>query len=573
MPEESILTDTINLLSTGEATIFYHLVLTHSIFMALQVAFSQQPLPIRSRARRLRLGLFLLLAIRIFLFLVAGFVYQGSGNPHNVIPPLDRAANTLSLLIIVWLWVFPRKSRIGDIATAATLIFTIIFGFITLASWLPISNQTDYFNRTSLDTAWEMFSIFLILLSSAFLLIRKTDNWEYGLSMLVLLGIGDIAHYIIGATLASDYAITVRLAQIAAFPMLVSLAQTVVNPVLDEDEEEEYEIPEEEPEVISQPPFIEDTKPTRVAPPRTAKPELLHVYLDLVGEEDPTKICKTLSKAISQTLLADICLILIPLEHGSNIILQCGYDLIREQSLDGASIDKQDIPSIATAMDKQRALRLPPKSKSPDLNGIAAALGLSKTGGLLAVPVNFPRSKTLATLVLLSPHSNYTWTKKDQTLLEKAVPGIAQLIQTAQGTQPKTTPPEQSVGPEFSAQEFAYMEKYQSLSTLHKETENNLSKAQEEINALKDTIQSYQSASQQAAAAPEDSAQLEAELQQAYQQIENLQSAVTAANKKISVMSVQPALSNDEAEVIASIAQELRQPLSSITGYTDLLLN
>jgi signal transduction histidine kinase len=53
-----------------------------------------------------------------------------------------------------------------------------------------------------------------------------------------------------------------------------------------------------------------------------------------------------------------------------------------------------------------------------------------------------------------------------------------------------------------------------------------------------------------------------------------MQNALAQANMKILELENRPSspITNDQVDVIASISQELRQPMSSIVGYTDLLL-
>jgi signal transduction histidine kinase len=70
------------------------------------------------------------------------------------------------------------------------------------------------------------------------------------------------------------------------------------------------------------------------------------------------------------------------------------------------------------------------------------------------------------------------------------------------------------------------------------------------------------------------SAQLEAELRLTLQEMAYLQNQLANANIKILELEKRPvgALTTDQAEIIASISQELRQPMSSIIGYADLLL-
>ncbi|MBI3738660.1 MAG: HAMP domain-containing histidine kinase, partial [Chloroflexi bacterium] len=70
-------------------------------------------------------------------------------------------------------------------------------------------------------------------------------------------------------------------------------------------------------------------------------------------------------------------------------------------------------------------------------------------------------------------------------------------------------------------------------------------------------------------------AQVEKELKAALQDVARLQNQLADTNVKILELEKSGSARhkpNEQAEVIASISQELRQPMSSIVGYTDLLL-
>jgi signal transduction histidine kinase len=68
--------------------------------------------------------------------------------------------------------------------------------------------------------------------------------------------------------------------------------------------------------------------------------------------------------------------------------------------------------------------------------------------------------------------------------------------------------------------------------------------------------------------------QAEKELRLALAENAHLQNAMAEANIKILELEKHQSagISSEQAEVVASISQELRQPMSSIVGYTDLLL-
>jgi signal transduction histidine kinase len=70
--------------------------------------------------------------------------------------------------------------------------------------------------------------------------------------------------------------------------------------------------------------------------------------------------------------------------------------------------------------------------------------------------------------------------------------------------------------------------------------------------------------------------QLEAELRQTLKEAARLQNQLALAEMKMIEYEQRPSgitgIPSDQAEVIASLSQELRQPMSSIVGYADLLL-
>ena len=70
------------------------------------------------------------------------------------------------------------------------------------------------------------------------------------------------------------------------------------------------------------------------------------------------------------------------------------------------------------------------------------------------------------------------------------------------------------------------------------------------------------------------SEQAEGELRMALEEVARLQNQLADANPRVVEVEkgTSSARSTEQAEVIASISQELRQPMSSIVGYTDLLL-
>ena len=71
--------------------------------------------------------------------------------------------------------------------------------------------------------------------------------------------------------------------------------------------------------------------------------------MSLAAETDSGKIGQALTRGIAQAMFADLCF-LITLGEDKTLAITCGYDLIREETLGGTTIDKESIPLLANAI-------------------------------------------------------------------------------------------------------------------------------------------------------------------------------------------------------------------------------
>ena len=97
-----------------------------------------------------------------------------------------------------------------------------------------------------------------------------------------------------------------------------------------------------------------------------------------------------------------------------------------------------------------------------------------------------------------------------------------------------------------------------------------LKKENEELRAAKKDVKDVKSIGTSGANAK----QMEGELRMTLEEVARLQNQLAEANMRAieAEKGATVTRSSEQAEVVASISQELRQPMSSIVGYTDLLL-
>jgi signal transduction histidine kinase len=546
------------------------------------------------QGQRMVIGLGLLLGIRFILFIVAGFSTQGTLTSHALLPLIDRAATSMSVIVIIWMWIFPEPMRLADFTSGLLGFLTLIEVALSWVWWRE--NNADFaFNATRLNLGWEVYALALLILGAIYLAMRRPNGWGYGISMLVISTLGHLAH-LIWPLAESDFPGAVRLAQMAAYPLLLTLPRRFNIPVI---------TPEE---AITTPAPSPTTKSTLLQdrPRYGIEPKSFQALIAMMGETSEPKLYKSITRAVAETMLADICLLLKPPSNGGNFTIECGYDLIREITLESIVLEQDQLPLLDTAMQKSRPLRLPSSSTSRDLLSISHILSLGNTGHLLASFVPSQQGSPQFGIVLLSPHSDRRWSREDQQYLEDITQTLApilqrsKLLETAHKQYDESQQNVQSLQAllaDSQAENDALRADYEEMQSALKKDNVNASNEQQieellnlrtEYRKAQDTIARVQVENQRLSEMVENllpenteqerdkQRQLAEELDLALHEISHLKEQLSRAEQKMQELATAKqanTLSDDQTEVFASIAQDLRQPMSSITGYTGLLLD
>jgi signal transduction histidine kinase len=416
------------------------------------------------------------------------------------------------------------------------------------------------------------------LLGLFLLAVRRPNGWAYGIAVF-LLSFGGHLLYMMAGRVEGDFPGAVRLAHMAAYPILLTLPQrfpTASNALTSVKQQDA--------------PVGERRK-------YSTDPKTFHALLALAGESSTDKLSQAITRAIAQTMLADLCFLIYLTDNNNQMQIASGYDLIREENLEGGSLNKTVIPMLTNALQRGRPLRLPSSSTSADIKGLSDLLGLTNPGHLLSVPIITPDKEPLGGVLLLSPYSNRLWSAEDQAFLNNIAVSLVSIIQRGQrmstleikGEQTKQALDvaqtrvadlerrnnelaRQMEGIQAEAQQgLSQAENLAALRQMQAETQQALEKLRQENEELR---ASANVRGTQKAATVASSAQLENELRLALEEVAHLQNQLAESNMRIveAQKGSSAAHSTEQAEVVASISQELRQPMSSIVGYTDLLL-
>lgn len=557
----------------------YHAILTFTIFGALQGTLNSRREFHDSERRRMTIGLTAMLLLQVLQFIATGLVWQGLIAAEALMPALDRATIILSLLIVIWLWAYPLTNRLADAAAILFGLVLVLLAVYCILWWR--AQQPDitgiYFNASAADVIGSSGGLFLILLGVFILVIRRPNNWGFGFAMLLGLAGGYIAHLLI-PLVDQDYAGAIRLSEIAFYPLLLILP-TRFTPG-------QKTMPAiSAPSSIERASFRNDPK---------AQQELLKLTLI----SSPQQFYQDLARMMAQLMGADICLLAIPQLNDQYLIFPGGYDLITDSQMDGFSLEQKKIPALVNSLRNNTLLHLPSGSAAPELKNFAQALKVDRAGAVLAVPIAEPGEPPMLGIVLLTTYSNHPWMESDQRFFSEAAQAIAPVIQRMQQSVKLHELLEQS-SQRMEALDGdatqAVSENEQLISRLEilqlelaeeRQRSASLAAVIAEHATLQDASLSIDKPnivheSLLKGTAATEFEQMEGDLRLALEEMASLRQSLAQADQKILELQVHatqtaphkaPRTDTNDREVMLSIAQELRQPMSSIIGYTDLLL-
>ena len=564
------LTQIFDFFTQATGSMVYHLVLVFSIISALQSSFFLFRASGFPQARRTMFGLSFLLSTQIAIFVLNALGTEGLINLAVFLPPIDRALTLFALVWMIWLWTFPEPSRASDVATALVSLLVAAAFALSLIAYGQIPPTP--FNRTIIDGYWQLASIGIAVFGLFLLLVRRPNGWGNGMAVFLLAFSGHILHMIFGRA-DGDFPGAVRLAYMAAYPVLMTLAQRFPAPV-------------------------KTSNAVKVVPPSEERrrystdPKTFHALLALAAESTVDKVSEAITRAIAQTMLADLAFLIYLTDNNNQMQIASGYDLIREENLEGGSMDKNLIPMLTNSIQRGRPLRLPSSSTSADIQGLSDLLGLTAPGHLMSVPIITEEKEAIGGVLVLSPYSNRLWSAEDQAFLANIATALVPIIQRGQkmnALERSSTLTKQELDvaqtrirdmerqnndllkqmeaiKADSAEGLAQAENLAELTRMQEEAQ----KVIEKLKAENETLR----ASHGIKPGSKASTQIESELESTLKEVARLQNQLAEANVRIveAEQGSSAAASTEQAEVVTSISQELRQPMSSIVGYTDLLL-
>ncbi len=409
-----------NILTGESGTFLIHLFLFLPILLAAQLVWLNRKVLTPSVGKKFFVGfggLILIQSISVFIaILYLPVLVQAQLFPAI----LERTTAIASLLILIWLWFSDKTKRFIDPFFGLLLLVSFIYFLYTLFS----QNQTTIgtnFNAGWYDIGWQVFSSLAALTGILLLIFLKPKNW--GL-MLIFVG-AHLAAFMLHVTLndgSGNYSFLVRLAQVFTYPLIPLMFQTIL-PAKVEVKSVSLDVPAlpivEEPDL----PIVESKSSSKVDYP------VLHTWTSILEEEKPDKILISVCRALATTLKADLCYIISSEISQKDLLLQGGFDLIREVEKTGGSIKKNKLPLITRALENSETLQLTlDGDKAGDISALTNLLNLETDANILILPMG-SYSTVKSAVLLLSPYSKRTWSEEEQHQIEPINRSINKLFE------------------------------------------------------------------------------------------------------------------------------------------------
>lgn len=407
------LTAIFNFLSNPPGSLVYHLVTGCALFLTGLLAFLHlRPITNRQKAKHILIGCAILLLIQFVLIWIFTWDLETFFNIPFFNNNIEHLASALTIIWLTWTFLNGIKSKIyTGITLFLSLVLIIGAGIIIIIINLPLEATV---NARAIDIIWQTGSLLLLAMGATLLIFKRRHHWALGLAILIVLGIGHFTQILISDPPLSHLG-AIRFAQTLCLPWVLVLTQRFVG-------ERKRPSPGESDaasEVKSSPALVD------------TKPKLMDLLLKINLQGSKQEKHKTIVKALSLSLVADICyLVYIPEDHNT-VQMIIGYDLIREEYLPPATLTRTDLHHILQAWQQNQTLILTQNDPiTRDATVLSQLIKCAHIGNLLAYPLSSETETLMGGVFFLTPYTGKYWQEKAIILLSEIKDTLAKVLFT-----------------------------------------------------------------------------------------------------------------------------------------------
>jgi signal transduction histidine kinase len=579
----NFITQAIELLTRPPGDLVYYLIILFAIeaMLGLAVVRARQPAlreHVSGWTRQLRLialAAGVMLIGRVVLIAVALLVQQNQTLIANaILPPLERYVDLISLtfLVLAFVPLLRERGQLGLGLTAIMLVAATIFYALSATQWYNLSAvPNQFYNATPQETIWQAWSLAVAALAAVAVWLSRDDTVGLTFAAFLTLALGSLLQ-LVWAEAQSNVAGWVRLAQLIAYPVFAVVV---------------YQITEATaiPQLAARPAY--PLLPARSEATEQAWLTLTTIQNLSTGPVLADSLQRT-AAVLAQFLQADLSAIGLLSDNSSAIdfiaVHHPGAAPVR-----GAAIPLDRHPLIQRVLETRQAIALDKTNTSPEISNLYGLMGSFIVGPTIIAPLIDDRTP-LGIVLLGNPDSGRVWSPSDVEHAQTLVDHMA-LMLTARENRQHFARRIEELETTLHQQEAEATQRRTALETLLQQSQADAQKAAVRVAALAALQEAQHGAEHDQIKQLQDERSLllrqtqdyqaelsnliqlqtvlETQLKQAQQDMARLQDQLP---RSLPVDADSNGQNGHQGEVIASITQELRTPMTSIAGYTDLLL-
>lgn len=367
-----------------------------------------------------------------WLLLLAGALFSVASDQDTVLilPPLERAVTTASLLLVGWVFLTADHTRRERAATILVMILLAVTAggyLLTGVTWTSVAGSIP-FNLTAYGVAWAFVAAILCVLGLVLLLLFFRDVIDAPLKMLFFLlllpGYAGTLLLTVRGELIGDYSGLVRL----AFTLAMAIVPLVIYRMILRQMEAEMESVRR----IAQHALSNDAARTRtrqevaVVPDGAEQPRLSPI------ESQPIQLLKSLGLILEATapeaipdqiVLSAIDVLrtdigaLLRFQDANYADITGAYDRVMRRSLSGIVLNLDDQPTLVNALERREQRALYPDRNEMELQDLFTRLDIEQIGPVYFQPL-IRKQEIVAVLLVGLPYAGREFNRSERELLK-----------------------------------------------------------------------------------------------------------------------------------------------------------
>lgn len=418
-------TDFLNLLARAPGDLFYFLltliVCQATFFMAIGQRMRMTDRPI---------GRYTLAAgasLAAWGAVMAGLVFGvlTSQPASMILPPLERAAQVIIILMLGWAFLtadHERAKRGANIALLVLLWLVVIGYFATGVEWSRPGGNAAGFNASSFGTAWSVAMLVTAVVGAGLTLFLIRDIFDAPLKIIffALIAFGAVATLAasLQGGLPGDYSGIMRLAFLGALLLTPAILYRMIVQRYEQNVQANLQIQASAPAVPVEPASVTGVEPVpgyATLSERDSAPLMKALGL-ILENADPDGFPRQIVTAACNILKADVGA-LLKLQDANFADVVYSYNKLLARTIDSIAVSLASQPTLVNAIDRQMQRPLLPDRNEDELRDLYSRLEIDQRGPTYIQPM-IRNGVPIAVLMIGMPYTARELNASEQETLK-----------------------------------------------------------------------------------------------------------------------------------------------------------